>query len=382
MGQQHSNKVNEPFIFGYYASQAPTEQFSNFMLDELYQIETSSFLKPDYISLYEQVHDDETDTLRDEEGWSRLTAPGYKRMNTLLDLSNQSLIKLSSSVSCLNNLTKLDLSNNLMISLPRAIGQLFNLCILNAAHNQLEFIPDTISQLKKLQVLNLNENKLTHLPKGFHLPQLQSLHLRHNQLLQLPQELAQFSELSTLDISYNPLQSIPAELASLKTLHRLLADQCPFESNLTYSLLHNPPSLFEICARQICNLKIPAPDILTDYFKQKKTCSFCSGPFFEASVCRKRQRLHGDHTMTLDYELCSAHWTDEEDRLLVLFSTGNLEEGLKLNEQDLALGEEEEEEDEVSGLSNDKHLTNAFFINNSTMQSFAQLGSRLRSGTL
>ncbi|CAO3702087.1 unnamed protein product [Rhizopus stolonifer] len=269
-----------------------------------------------------------------------------------------------------------------MISLPRAIGQLFNLCILNAAHNQLEFIPDTISQLKKLQVLNLNENKLTHLPKGFHLPQLQSLLLRHNQLLQLPQELAQLSELSTLDVSYNPLQSIPAELASLKTLHRFLADQCPFESNLTYSLLHNPPSLFETCARQICALKIPAPDIFTDYLKQKKTCSFCSGPFFEASVCRKRQRLHGDHAMTLDYELCSAHWTDEEDRLLVLFSTGNLEEGLKLNEQDLALGEEEEEEDEVSGLSNDKHLINAFFMNNSTMQSFAQLGSRLRSGTL
>jgi hypothetical protein len=59
--------------------------------------------------------DDDTDTLRDEEGWSRLTY-GEVRPKRLVsspslavDLSGKSLIKLSSSIGYLQNITKLDL---------------------------------------------------------------------------------------------------------------------------------------------------------------------------------------------------------------------------------------------------------------------------------
>jgi hypothetical protein len=84
--------------------------------DEDNDIETpSTFASPADISADE---DDDTDTLRDEEGWSKLTigeiTPSIpKRLvsspSLAVDLSGKSLIKLSSSIGYLSNLTKLDL---------------------------------------------------------------------------------------------------------------------------------------------------------------------------------------------------------------------------------------------------------------------------------
>ncbi|CEG74001.1 hypothetical protein RMATCC62417_09277 [Rhizopus microsporus] len=360
MGQQQSSKLNEPFTFGYISQpQEPdtTEPytksltFTDFILNhpDLYKLEENSsilhrnlendlnYIDQTYYNTEEEEDDeedytsidDETYTLRDEEGWSRLTAEqvmSHKRMTSFVDLSNQSLIKLSSSIAYLSNLTKLDLSNNLMINLPRAIGQLVNLRVLNASKNQLEFIPDTIQQLKRLNTLILSENKLTTLPKGIgNLPQLAVLLLDNNQLAQLPQEISQLSELMTLNVSHNPLRAVPAEIASLKSLKKLLTEECSFDTECSYPLMHDPPSLFEICARQITQLKIPIPYAhIAEYLKKKKVCSFCSGPYFESFVSRKRfvERVSGE-PMALDYTLCTAHWTNEDDRLLAMFSTGS-----------------------------------------------------------
>ncbi|KAG1227487.1 hypothetical protein G6F35_002582 [Rhizopus arrhizus] len=94
MGQQQSNKINEPLTFGYYTQHIPEST-----TDSIYSI------VGDTVS----IASDYEDTLKDEEGWSKLTAIDYKRMNSILDLSSQSLIKLSSSIASLDNLTKLDL---------------------------------------------------------------------------------------------------------------------------------------------------------------------------------------------------------------------------------------------------------------------------------
>ena len=62
--------------------------------------------------------EDDTNTLRDEEGWSKLTIGEITPSNSkrlvsspslAVDLSGKSLIKLSSSIGYLDNLTKLDL---------------------------------------------------------------------------------------------------------------------------------------------------------------------------------------------------------------------------------------------------------------------------------
>ncbi len=66
----------------------------------------------------EDDHDTDTDTLKDEEGWSKLTigqiTPSIpKRLvsspQLSVDLSGKSLVKLNSSIGYLDNITKLDL---------------------------------------------------------------------------------------------------------------------------------------------------------------------------------------------------------------------------------------------------------------------------------
>jgi hypothetical protein len=215
-----------------------------------------------------------------------------------------------------------------MINLPRAIGQLKNLRIFNASKNQLETIPDTINSLKKLKAINLSQNKLTSLPKGLGgLPCLIILILNNNQLTQLPREIANLNDLITLNVSNNPLKSIPAEISTLKSLRKLIAEECSFENEFVHILAHDPPSLFELCARNMVNNKISLPSSLAhhhiaDYFKREQTCSFCFGPYFDSYVTRGRfiERT-GRRVIALDYKLCCAHWTDEQDRISTMFST-------------------------------------------------------------
>ncbi|KAI8075595.1 hypothetical protein BDF21DRAFT_464788 [Thamnidium elegans] len=280
--------------------------------------------------------DDDTDTLKDEEGWSKLTiaevTPSPKRLVSSplvsVDLSGKSLIKLSSSIGYLNNLTKLDLSDNQMINLPKALGQLTNLRIFNASKNQLESIPDTITGLVRLKAINLSSNKLRSLPKGIgSLPSLIILILNQNQLTELPREISNLNDLITLNVSNNPLKSIPAEIATLKSLRKFTAEDCAFETEFVYSLKHNPPSLFETCARNISFAKIPLPSSLSnhpiaDYFKTEQTCSFCYRPFFDSFVVRgKFIERTNRQLIALDYKLCCAHWSDERDRISAMFST-------------------------------------------------------------
>ncbi|KAI8080281.1 uncharacterized protein B0P05DRAFT_438202, partial [Gilbertella persicaria] len=275
-------------------------------------------------------HDEEegdTDTLKDEEGWSKLTIGEINPKNRLvsslvIDVSNKSLFKLSSSIGHLNNLTKLDLSKNQLIYLPETLGQLVNLRVLNASKNQLEYLPDSITILPKLKALNVSHNKLSTLPQGIgSLPSLIVLILNHNQFTHLPREIAKLKGMITLNVSHNPLCSIPAEIATLKSLRKLTVEGCSFKTEFMHTRAHDPPRLVEICARQIVKYQIPYPSHLSDYFSRQQTCSFCSGPYFDSFVTRGRfVQRSGRQWIALDERLCCAHWIDEQDRISALFS--------------------------------------------------------------
>lgn len=238
-----------------------------------------------------------------------------------------------------------------MVALPRAIGKLKNLRILNASKNQLESLPDTITTLHKLKAINLSHNKLSTLPKGIgHLPSLLIIILSNNRFTEIPREIANLNELMTLNVSNNPLKTIPAEITALKSLKKLLTDNCPFEEDMSFPLQHDPPSLLELCARIIVKRKIHVPSSfahLSDYFKKEKTCSFCHGPYFDAYVTRGRfiERM-GRQIIALDYRLCCAHWSNEEDRLMVLFSNPYQAPHPVMDEsvESILSGEEEEED--------------------------------------
>ncbi|KAG0169170.1 hypothetical protein DFQ30_003898, partial [Apophysomyces sp. BC1015] len=271
----------------------------------------------------------------DEENLDKLTvgevAPRTQRPRRLtgpsmaVDLSGKSLVKLSPSIGYLDNLTKLNLSQNQMTSLPPEVGYLKNLRVLNTSHNQLENIPDTIAFLSKLKMLNLSHNSITCIPPSIGLlPKLQFVILNNNKLTAIPRELAQLRDLARLTVSHNPLKAIPAEIATLKSL-KLIADNCDFMNEFEYDPQHDPPSLFEICARAAVRIELPIPSDLPDhikeYFGRSEICSFCGGPYFDSYVTRGRfiQRTTRP-TIALEYRLCSAHWNDNDDRIMAMFA--------------------------------------------------------------
>ncbi|ORY97661.1 hypothetical protein BCR43DRAFT_437760, partial [Syncephalastrum racemosum] len=283
------------------------------------------------------AEDDQRQPSHSDINWAKLTigdvTPGRTRPRRLtgaslaVDLSGRALIKLSPSIGYLDNLTKLNLSHNQMSSLPRTIGYLRNLRVLNTSHNQLETLPDTISFLTKLTAINIAHNRVTALPSSIgSLPKLVVIIANDNQLTELPQEIANLHDLISLNIANNPLRYLPAGIGSLKTLRKLIVEGCSFDTEFNYALNHDPPSLFEICARAAVKNEITVPAFLSEhikeYFAKEQTCSFCGGPFFESSVTRGRFiERNARQQIALQYRLCSAHWGDEDDRLLAMFAS-------------------------------------------------------------
>ncbi|KAI8987788.1 hypothetical protein BDF20DRAFT_952412 [Mycotypha africana] len=284
----------------------------------------------------------EKDANTNQQQWSRLTIGeattpgGTKRRprrltgpSMAVDLSDRSLVKLSPSIGYLDSLTKLNLSNNQMTSLPQELGYLKNLRVLNISNNILEELPKTIAYLTKLKALNVAQNRLVELPASIgHLPKLVIIIANDNCLEALPRDFAQLTNLISLNVSNNPLKSLPSEIAELGSLRKLLTDDCPFEDEYSYDLRHDPPSLFESCARIAVRHRLRAssassqlPEHIQHYLSNPDTCSYCKGPFFESSLTRVRfiERRAGQ-PMALQYTLCKAHWSTEEDRLLAMFS--------------------------------------------------------------
>lgn len=217
-------------------------------------------------------------------------------------------------------------SNNQMTSLPRELGHLKSLRVLNISNNAIDEIPDTIAFLTKLKALNVSHNKLVQLPSSIgQLPKLVIIIANHNNLASLPREFSHLVNLISLNVSNNPLKSLPAEIAALGSLRKLITEECDFQDEYSYDLRHNPPSLFETCARIAVrsqqNIPNQLADHIKDYISRADTCSYCQGPFFDSFVTRARfiERRAGQ-PMALEYTLCSAHWTHENDRLLAMFS--------------------------------------------------------------
>lgn len=213
-----------------------------------------------------------------------------------------------------------------MKNLPREIGYLKNLSVLNVSDNLIEEIPDTITFLSKLKALNVSDNALVQLPASIgNLLKLVIIIANNNNLQSLPKEFKNLVNLISLNVSNNPLKSLPAEIANLKSLRKLLTDDCPFKEEYTYDLIHNPPSLFETCARiaikSQTNITSLLADHIKEYLSQADHCSYCNGPFFESHVTRVRFiERRARQPLALEYTLCSAHWSDENDRLLAMFS--------------------------------------------------------------
>ena len=200
-----------------------------------------------------------------------------------------------------------------------------NLESLILSRNRLQQLPDTIGYLSNLVELDVSYNELEELtPCIGHLERLKTLSLEFNQLSCLPVEISGLDSLVSIDLSRNPLQVLPAEISKLPYLRRIRLDDCPFNTNIEYSLKHNAPSLVEICARIIKRKEIKTkqvlPDHMDEYVQSAKSCTFCNGPYYQSYVLRGRLMEKTEMHIPLQYTLCSAHWSSVDDRILSMFS--------------------------------------------------------------
>ncbi|CAO3589647.1 unnamed protein product [Absidia cylindrospora] len=237
--------------------------------------------------------------------------------------------------------------NNILTELPDSIGQLQQLEVLLISKNKLQHLPDSIQYLPRLTELDLSYNQLSHLPSLGHLTSLCTLLLSHNKLTRLPSDLIGMKRLVTMDLTHNPLPVLPAEITRLSNLRRLRLDHChkllslDEHVQMEVELVHDPPSLKEICARKVLVLLSSSSNVnsnskmdrysvtttklerltghLIPYLASANTCSSCHGPYFESHVIRRRLIEKNDLWIPLEYTLCSAHWSDEKDRLLNMF---------------------------------------------------------------
>lgn len=226
---------------------------------------------------------------------------------------------------------------------------LTKLTLLDLSHNKLVKLPSTMDQLKHLRHLNLSHNKLTQLPSSIYsLTKLNHLDISSNPFTRVSANLARLVNLSILELSNTEIISIPAELLSLSST-TIKIENCTKllerSSELNLYLGHNPLSLLETCARQIVQPLLfdsiqnknkkkskqrlqeqqeklkQLPQHMLYYLSKPKACSSCSGPYYQSFVVRYRLVQRQDESwIPVEYKLCSAHWNNERERILTLFS--------------------------------------------------------------
>ncbi|XP_006825268.1 leucine-rich repeat protein 1-like [Saccoglossus kowalevskii] len=233
----------------------------------------------------------------------------FPRSLEALKVSNCSLTRIDFRILDLKKLKVLDLSENHIRSLPTSMEHLVSLSELNLSHNQLSVFPPELCKepLKStLHLLDLSHNKFKVIPPHITaLTKLVHFKLERNEIMRLPQAIGRLQQLRFFSAGHNQIKTLPAgfirlRLDSLDLFGNPFLDDGP--STATSRLKF--PTLLEIAARMVRKLglsydenEIPKP--LCDYLDSMKKC-LCGSPCFESCVhFLARVNLHRlAHTVT------------------------------------------------------------------------------------
>jgi Leucine-rich repeat (LRR) protein len=144
----------------------------------------------------------------------------YQLLYGILEVKNE--LKRKETIYQLYSLQTLDLSNNKLAEISTSLGNLVNLRILRLPYNKLTEISASLGNLVNLQTLHLYNNYLTEISASLgNLVNLRTLSLYNNKLTEIPTSLGNLVNLHTLHLSSNKLTEIPASLGNLVNLQRL-----------------------------------------------------------------------------------------------------------------------------------------------------------------
>ncbi|KAG8236960.1 hypothetical protein J437_LFUL016156 [Ladona fulva] len=166
----------------------------------------------------------------------------------LLDLSSNSLTKLSAKIRNLSSLTVLNLQDNSLESLPSEIGSLKNLQKLNLSHNKICDLPNDFFRLHELRSLMISHNLFHDLPsEGIgDLIMLDYLDISHNKLSAVPPGVGFLTRLKHLSMSHNNISDVPPDIGNLRVLQIM---------DLAYNKLSDLPPLGELRKLEILYLQ-------------------------------------------------------------------------------------------------------------------------------
>ncbi|KAK7106431.1 leucine-rich repeat-containing protein 58-like [Littorina saxatilis] len=268
----------------------------------------------------------------------------FSRLVTL-DISNNSMKKLCTELCQLRNLRTFVAKNNQLSSsaLPKDFGLLQNLEVVNLSGNHFTDLAPQITELYRLKCLYLGSNRLVELSSAVkHLLRLEVLYLGGNQLTEIPAEVGHLHSLVGLNLSDNRLQSLPPTLISLRRLQSLnlhnnllqtLPPQIvslnlvelslrknPLVNRFVQDLVYNPPSLLELSGRVVKVEKIrycrdDLPLNLVRYLDSAQRCvnPKCKGVYFTSRVEHvKFVDFCGKYRLPLLQYLCSPTCTTTE----------------------------------------------------------------------
>lgn len=180
-----------------------------------------------------------------------------------LQVSYCKLSRVDMRMLSLKALRKLDLSNNHIKKLPTTIGDLSCLSELNLHNNHLEAfsVALCLSTLQRtLQLLDLSQNRLRYLPAQFcQLRELVNLKLDDNELACLPFHVGRLSKLRFLSAAHNQFAVLPSDfrklsLENLDLFGNPFIHPNPFDHKMELTF---PLTLQEMCSRAVVNLRVP-----------------------------------------------------------------------------------------------------------------------------
>ena len=117
-----------------------------------------------------------------------------------------------------NTIHSLQVDNNEISSLPSSIGLFKKLVVLDISANKMSFICDEICQLTKLRTLIAKNNHLTtaSFPKSMSsLKALEVLNVSGNQIQNFPPQFTQLEKLQVLQMGGNTLKRLPSTIKAL-----------------------------------------------------------------------------------------------------------------------------------------------------------------------
>ncbi|XP_015793102.1 leucine-rich repeat-containing protein 58 [Tetranychus urticae] len=253
-----------------------------------------------------------------ENGLDSLKPMVYLPCLTVLIACNNKLTEISLSKAdpskYMPNIKVLSLSGNQFRSIPETILDCVQLRSLYLGANLIESIPKAIAKLTKLRYLYLGGNQLTTIPEEVGLlSKLEALSLCENKISSLPSSIAQLSNLRSLALHMNLLTTLPTEIIRLESLTELSLRNNPLVVRFINDYLYNPPSLLELAGRciKINRINYPAymiPQPLHRYLQTAQHCvnPQCQGVYFDSRIEQiKFVDFCGSYRLPLLQYLCS-----------------------------------------------------------------------------